>query len=450
MTTATSPAPERPLRLLGWTFALLALSLPASLPLFALTLVGLPLVGAFGVGIPLVLGAVWLTRRLADLHRWIFAGVLDVRIRRPYPPWPGEVSWTIRSPAGAATVWRRMVTLLGAPATWRDLLWLLVNGTVGFAAHILVIALFGGALWYMSMPLLWWILEGAGGPGVAGAVLRTDFGVWTIDGQAGSFAGIPIGLLLLALWWWVAPHLLRGYARLSGALLGPSGTTTLAARVQELADSRAETLDTQAAELRRIERDLHDGAQARLVSVGISLGMAEEVLRTDPVAAARLLAEAREGSGQALTELRELVRGMHPPVLADRGLAGAVQALALAHPLPVRVDDHLPGRPPAPVESAAYFTVAEALTNVAKHARATSATVRLRYGNGRLLVTVSDDGRGGAAAASGGGLYGVARRLSAFDGTVDVTSPVGGPTVVHLEIPCELSSAKTTRSSATG
>jgi signal transduction histidine kinase len=240
------------------------------------------------------------------------------------------------------------------------------------------------------------------------------------------------------------PPILRGYARLSGRLLGPTGTATLAARVQELTESRAETVDAQAAELRRIERDLHDGAQARLVSLGMSIGMAEETMRTDPEAAARLLAEAREDSGKALSELRQLVRGMHPPVLADRGISGAVQALALAHPLPVAVVDELPGRPPAPVESAAYFAIAETLTNVAKHARATSARVRLGYDQGRLQATVSDDGRGGARLAGGGGLHGVARRLSAFDGTFEVTSPTGGPTVITMQIPCELSPARAT------
>jgi signal transduction histidine kinase len=292
------------------------------------------------------------------------------------------------------------------------------------------------------LPLLWTVAPAD--------VLRVDFGIWAIDSQTTALAGIPIGAVLLLLWWWLAIPVGRGYARLSSSLLGPTGTVALAARVRQLTQSRAETVDSQASELRRIERDLHDGAQARLVSLGMSLGMAEELLRSDPDAAARLLAEAREGSGQALAELRQLVRGIHPPVLADRGLSGAVQALALAHPVPVRVVDDLPGRLSAPVESAAYFAIAETLTNVAKHARASAARVRLGHDGGRLRVTVSDDGRGGAAATAGGGLHGVERRLAAFDGTVSLTSPVGGPTVVTLEIPCELSSPKTTPSSGTG
>jgi signal transduction histidine kinase len=418
---------------------LLLLSLPASLPLFILTAVGLPLVGVFGAGIPLAVAGIWLTRRLTDAHRWIFTRVCAVPIRRPYRPSP--------APAGGV---RRLAAPLRDPATWRDLGWLLVNSVLGFTAHLLVITLFASALWYLCLPLLWYILEQSAGARTASGVLRSDFGVWAIDSQATAFAGVAIGLLPLLLWGWLTLPIMRGYALLSRGLLGPTGSASLAARVQQLTESRAEAIDTQAAELRRIERDLHDGAQARLVSLGMSIGMAEELVRTDPERAVRLLAEAREDSGQALAELRALVRGIHPPVLADRGLPGAVRALALAHPLPVAVVDDLPGRAPAPVESAAYFAVAELLTNVAKHARAAAARVQLGYDGSRLQVTVSDDGKGNTTAAGGGGLAGVARRLSAFDGTVTITSPAGGPTVVTLEIPCELSSAKTTPSSGTG
>jgi signal transduction histidine kinase len=380
-------------------------------------------------GIPLFGIGVWLTRHLADIHRWIFATATGVRIQRPYRPLPdGHVG-------------RKLLAYARDPATWRDLAWLLVNSTIGFVAYVLVITLFGSIIWYAQLPLLWWILDKAAGPEVATNVARSDFGIWTIDSQATAFTGIPIALVFLLLWWWLSPPIMRGYARLSGTLLGPTGATTLAARVRQLTESRAETVDTQAAELRRIERDLHDGAQARLVALGMSIGMAEELMKTDPDAAARLLAEAREDSGRALKELRQLVRGMHPPVLADRGLPGAVQALAIAHPLSVEVVDALPGRPPAPVESAAYFAIAEALTNVAKHAGGRSARVRLGYADRRLLVTVSDDGHGGAQQTGGGGLHGMARRLSAFDGTLHVTSPAGGPTVITMEIPCDLSAA---------
>jgi len=209
-------------------------------------------------------------------------------------------------------------------------------------------------------------------------------------------------------------------------------------------------VDAQAAELRRIERDLHDGAQARLVALSMSIGLAEELMASDPGAAQRLLAEARQNSGEALVELRGLVRGIHPPVLAERGFDGAIRALALSVPLPIAVEVDLPGRPQAPVESAAYFAVAEVLANISKHSGATRAWISASHVDGRLLVAVGNNGAGGADPAGGTGLRGIARRLGAFDGTMAVTSPPGGPTVVTMELPCELSSPRTTPSSGTG
>jgi signal transduction histidine kinase len=271
-----------------------------------------------------------------------------------------------------------------------------------------------------------------------------------VTDQSGANLVAVEGLLLLLLWWVAAPGMLRADARLTRWLLAPTERARLANRVRQLAETRAETVDTQAAELRRIERDLHDGVQARLVALGMSLGMADELVGEDPHAARELLAEARHRTGQALAELREVVRGIHPPVLADRGLEGAVRALALANPLPTEVEVDIPGRLPAPVESAAYFAVAETLGNVIKHSQATRSWVRLRYADGRLVMVVGDDGRGGADPGNGTGLLGIRRRLAAFDGTLVVTSPPGGPTIVTMELPCESSSPKTTPSSGTG
>ena len=208
-------------------------------------------------------------------------------------------------------------------------------------------------------------------------------------------------------------------------------------RVEEVSVSRAETLDHSAAEVRRIERDLHDGAQARIASVGMNVGLAEKLMRTDPEAAAALLREARETTVDALEDLRSVVRGIHPPALADRGLAGGIEALALPIPLPVTVTVDAPSLPP-PVESAAYFAVAECLANTVKHADATRAWVRVRHDGEVLHLVVGDDGRGGADPA-GSGLAGVAQRLAAFDGTMVVDSPAGGPTVVTMEVPCPTS-----------
>ena len=214
-------------------------------------------------------------------------------------------------------------------------------------------------------------------------------------------------------------------------------------RVDVLTRTRRGALDIQAAELQRIERDLHDGAQARLVAMGMTLDVADQMLEGEPAAARALLAEARESSAKALAELRALVRGIHPPVLADRGLAEAVRALALDLPLRVRFASELTGRPPAPIESAAYFAVSELLANVSKHAGATQTWIDIRYTDGMLRVGVSDNGRGGADPQRGTGLRGIERRVAAFDGVLAVHSPPGGPTAVTIEISCALSSLKT-------
>ncbi len=209
-------------------------------------------------------------------------------------------------------------------------------------------------------------------------------------------------------------------------------------RVDVLTRTRRGALDIQEAEMRRVERDLHDGAQARLVSLGMSLGMAEELLGTDPIEARRLLLEARTGVVAALADLRSLVRGIYPPVLADRGLDGAIQALILAVPLRVEANIDLSDtRLPPPVESAAYFAVAEALANVVKHSDATHAWIQMHFTDGTLLAVVGDDGKGGADANCGTGLRGIERRLVAFDGGLHISSPMGGPTILSMEVPCE-------------
>jgi signal transduction histidine kinase len=217
----------------------------------------------------------------------------------------------------------------------------------------------------------------------------------------------------------------------------------LVRRVQRLTESRTIAVDSAAADLRRLERDLHDGAQARLVALGMSLRAAERLIPTSPEAAVALVAEAREASARALTELRELVRGVLPPVLADRGLADAVRALALDSPLRVETDLDLPARLPAPVETACYFAVAEVLTNAAKHSGARDARIAISHPGGLLRIEVTDFGLGGADPARGSGLAGVEKRLATFDGILAVSSPAGGPTIVVMEVPCALSSLRT-------
>jgi len=218
---------------------------------------------------------------------------------------------------------------------------------------------------------------------------------------------------------------------------------TLTSRVLTLTKTRADAIDAAAAELRRLERDLHDGAQARLVAIGLSLRALEKLIPASPAAAVALAVECREASALALADLRDLVRGIYPPVLAERGLGDAVRALALDSPVLVATEVDLPGRPPAPVEAAVYFAVAEALSNIAKHAAAARALVSLFYRDGLLRAEIMDDGDGGADPAAGTGLSGIERRLAAFDGILAVSSPVGGPTIVVIEVPCALSSPKT-------
>jgi signal transduction histidine kinase len=334
------------------------------------------------------------------------------------------------------------------PATWRDAAWVLLNASLGTALRLAPPVLFVSAVACLVFTAVFPYLPATDDANWAGVIKVTGPGA--VPAPVGAFLVGFQGLLLLLLWWWAAPRLARADARLARWLLAPTERSRLASRVRQLAETRAETVDTQAAELRRIERDLHDGVQARLVSLGMSLGMADELVGRDPAAARELLAEARRATTEALSELREVVRGIHPPVLADRGLDGAVQALALAVPLPTEVEIDIPARLPAPVESAAYFAVAETLTNVIKHSQADRSWVRLRHADGRLAMEVGDDGRGGADPAAGSGLLGIQRRLAAFDGTLAVTSPPGGPTVVTMELPCESSSPKTSPSSGTG
>jgi signal transduction histidine kinase len=324
------------------------------------------------VGLPLFAVCLALVRATANLYRRFVRWILGVTVPTAYRP------------VSDRSLVRRPLVLAADPSNWRDLAWLTVNSTVGVVLPVLAI-------------------------------------VESI-----------VGLLF---WWLPRSILIAVDAHIARVMLAPSEQAQLSARVRQLTESRAETVDTQAAELRRIERDLHDGAQARLVSVGLSLGLAEEKLRDNPDQARRLLAEARTANSEALAELRDLVRGIHPPVLADRGLVGAVQALALSGPTPVEVHTNLDGRLPARVESAAYFAVAEALANAVKHSGATTIDIGLTRADDQLRLEVRDDGRGGANPENGSGLRGVEQRLAAFDGTVHVYSPSGGPTVVVMELP---------------
>jgi signal transduction histidine kinase len=376
-------------------------------------------------------------RWLADLTRRLSGEWCAVPIASPYRPAPaGEGEF------GRLTLRQRRRWIMADPATWRDLAWFLLNPWLGAALAGGSVAAIGYGIFGMALP--------HGSTQLAGVISHPLYGILL---AVGGFVA--------------APWLLRGYGEFARSLLGPTQQAELAQRVRHLAQTRSDTIDAGAAEIRRIERDLHDGAQARLVAMGMTLDAAGLLIDTNPAAAQALLTEARDNSVKALAELRDLVRGVHPPVLADRGLADAVRALALDSPLRVSVTNELPGRPPAPVESAAYFAVSELLANVAKHAEADRVWIDIRFDvgpqggvasggemlrsggseirgiSGMLRIGVNDDGRGGADPALGTGLPGIERRLAAFDGVLAVSSPPGGPTLVNMEIPCALSSPKT-------
>ncbi len=389
----------------------------AGLPLFFASVLSVLSLAA-GIGVLLAPKSLLTVRRLASRQRRCALEWSGVRIATPYRPRPVEVT------NGLIGRLQRCKWLLTDPATWRDLLWALVNVPASVVLGPLPGFLIGASLWVVV------VLDG-------GAWL---FGLWTTAppgfwAQVFWLSMLPLGVV-------IGPWLLTAHAQVASSLLAPT-REAMAAQVGQLAESRSQAVDASAAELRRIERDLHDGAQARLVSLGMNIGFAEQILRDNPDLALSLLAEARASSGQALAELRTLVRGIHPPVLAERGLDGAVRALALSLPLPVDLHIDLAGRASAPVESAVYFAIAEALANVVKHSGANRAWVQLEYDSGRLVAIVGDNGTGDATLRPGGGLRGVERRLAAFDGVLAVTSPAGGPTLVTMELPCELSLART-------
>ncbi|MEV5502791.1 sensor domain-containing protein [Nonomuraea fuscirosea] len=400
------------------------------------------------------------SRRFVSWRRAKIGAWTGVRIAEPYRPEPplpqpepdgtyrlgwGPVGTVYRTRAAAVRA-RRFEWTVRDPASWRDLAWLLLEVPVAAVLFAVPALLIGGGL-----ILLCWLWAWTGALSLISGLTWSPGDV--LHAAVPMSANIPApvaGLAAAALGIAAAPALLRCHALLSRALLAPTRAAVLANRVDTLTSSRARISDAQAAELRRIERDLHDGAQARWVAVGMTLGAAEELIDRDPEAAKAVIAGAKNMSVAALGELRELIRGIHPPVLADRGLTDAVRTLAMDAPLEAEVHVDLPGRAAAPIEAAVYFAVSELLANVAKHAAASQVSVALTYENGLLRATVTDDGQGGAVAGHGGGLHGIRRRLDGFDGVLTLSSPPGGPTAATLEIPCALSSPKTSTSSGKG
>ncbi|WP_405781316.1 sensor histidine kinase [Streptomyces sp. NBC_00859] len=409
--------------------ALAGMSLIGSITLFTLAITSIALIPV-GVGVFTTPALLDLVRSHADRRRLLAAKWAGVRIPLPRRPLPRQPR------AGIAGQVERCTLLVKSPATWRDLRWLLIDMTAGAVTALLPVSLLAEGLFGILLVLgLWQPIVHAGG-GYWYEFIRVDG--WT----TASFAAL-LGACWIAVGLRFGRALIGVHFSITRSSLTLTREAELGERIDRLTETRHDAVDSSAAELRRIERDLHDGAQARLVAMGMNLSTVEALIEKNPAQAKKMLSMARESSAEALTELRDLVRGIHPPVLAERGLGDAVRALALRLPVATEVEVDMAGRAEAPVESAAYFAVSEILTNAVKHAGADRIWVDIHHAEGMLRMSVTDDGRGGASAGAGSGLSGIERRLGTFDGVLAVNSPVGGPTMVTMEIPCALSSPKT-------
>ena len=370
-----------------------------------------------GIGILLVPVAVKALRSLAEWKRRMVHQWSGIRVESPYLPLPP-------AEPGFRGRFDEAVRLVKDPGTWRDVAWLFMDLCVSPMLALFSMATVIGGLLGMAMPIIWepFVKDWPNSLYLFVPVNETTAPFMPIPGLLVLLTG-----LLLAPWW------VKLHSRFVRWALGPTKRTRMAA----LSQTRRETRDFSAAELRRIERDLHDGTQARLVAMGMTINTAQAMMRSNPEAAEALLTEAKNASATALGELRDLVRGIHPPVLADRGLGDAVRALAADCAIPAEVNVEIPERVGPALESAAYFAVSELLGNVVKHSGANRVDIDLRIENGELRISVTDDGRGGADPQTGTGLRGIERRLAAFDGVLAIQSPIGGPTSAHITLPVE-------------
>jgi signal transduction histidine kinase len=414
----------------------LLLNLPFGIATFTIIVTGFAL--GFGllitlVGIPILIAMLYVSRAMGTVER-VRAGVLlDVDVPRPYRAAPPRDRW-----------WRPYTAKASDPATWIEVVYHLLLMPIGVITFTIVVTFWTLGFGLLLAPLFAWpgapvelvdswvkVAVDPANHVVALGTTGSDFH-WVID-TPWEFAIISfVGLVLL----FVTPWVVRGLATANRALVRGMLGTDVTERLQSVTASRAAAVDLAAEDRRRIERDLHDGVQQRLVTLAMDLGRAKEKLDTDPERAKELVEEAHEEAKQAITEVRDLARGIHPAVLTDRGLDAALSALAARSSVPVDVQVDVAERPPASVEAAAYFVVSEALANVTKHARASRASVTVRRSGDRLTVQVQDDGVGGASVGEGTGLAGLRDRVSALDGELHLLSPEGGPTVLMVEIPC--------------
>ncbi|MWA00145.1 sensor histidine kinase [Actinomadura sp. LD22] len=394
-------------------------------------------------GVPLqfagwaVLGSVWPFWTPVNVTpiMLVLAGscAVTLLVLRPLTRWQRERCWAMLGlripPMPGFDDGRAWEVLRGLrkPEVWRVLRYHLIVGPLVAIGGLGTIGAWAGGVILACTGAYSWALPGTSP-------------LSSVDKGHAVRAGVlsVVGVLLLIAAPWVAAGVRRLDVRAAVALLGPDRAAELERRVEDLVEKRASVVDAADIERRRIERDLHDGAQQRLVSLALNLGLARATLTGVPDEAMRVIVEAHEEAKEALTELRDLIRGLHPAVLEDRGLDAALSGIAARVPLEVRLRVEVEPRASSTVEAVAYFVVSEALTNVVKHARATAVDVAAIREGERLRLTVADDGAGGADPSRGTGLTGLARRVRSVDGTFRIVSPAGGPTTVTVELPCAL------------
>jgi signal transduction histidine kinase len=405
-----------------WSASLhLLLDMPFGIAWFVIAIVGLSvgvgLVVVALVGLVILAATVFAGRLIGIVERTRAATFLGLKVSPP----PARVR-----PEGT---WAGLRSFLTDPVGWKGLGYGMLMLPIGIINFTIVVTMWAIALAGSTYPVWGWAVPAKFGDNhVIHGWLKAGY-------ISGTFV---VGVLVLM----AAPHVIRGLAAMDGGLvkglLGGSPTAELRQRVETLTVSRDASVDIAETERRRIERDLHDGVQAQLVTLAMDLGMARQKLESgadaDPSVLA-LVERAHDDSKRAVADLRNLVRGIHPAVLTDRGLDAAVSALAARSPIPVEVSISLPSRPPATLESAAYFVIAEALTNAAKHSDASLVRVDASVVGGLLRIEIRDDGRGGADIEHGGGLAGLSSRLAAIEGRLRIASPIGGPTTVLAELP---------------
>jgi signal transduction histidine kinase len=387
--------------------------------LFTVSLTLLVATGSLLITFPLALPVAWLlfttSRAMAHFERLRASTLLDLHLVDPVPPLE-RTNW-----------FGRLAERAGSTVRWKEILHHLAMLPVGVAHGTIVLVVWTGSLLFVTLPMISGTLPGG----------TAKLGLFEVGPGLGSLVLAMIGvagIVVVAPWTtWALAQLQRAFLR---RLLGPSREVELGAAVDRLEQSRVAAVDTAESERRRIERDLHDGAQQRLVALAVTLGDAHERLATDPERGRELVADAHEEAKAALKELRDLVRGIHPVILEDRGLDAALSAVVARSAVPVDLRVEVTERPPPAVESAAYFIISEALANVAHHAGASRAWVSLVRSGDRLVVEVRDDGRGGADPSHGTGLVGLRNRVTAMAGSFHLSSPPGGPTTLLVELPC--------------